>query len=560
MMAALPVFVMLLTGCEEEMQVAAQPQSYLDLLAEYGKGTLYDSAEHQPGGCTVTFADGTEVVVHDLDFRVDNCMESAPKTVLESNGTWKVGTSLTGIKVEDSALPNEKALPVYVYFDKVTLHMYISNGNHLVYDNVPREPEQPEEPEEPEEPEQPEEPAGPTPEEILAKKQNIPVVRITTDDNAPILDRENYVKGTINISDPECLYSENKEFEARMGIRGRGNSTWGWPKKPWKVKLDEKAPVLGMPADKEWALLANYSDRTLIRNIVAMKLSEICGFSWTPRMRSVEVYLNDEYQGVYTLCEHKKVSEDRVNIDLVTEEDNSGEAITGGYYLELEDNQDETTVWRSRLNIPMMFSDPEVPTAKQLAYVKAYIDDFELAIINSTVDDPVNGYGRFIDLKSFIDNYIIQELTKNPDGNTRKSTFVTKERGRKMEMYHIWDFDITLGNRGFGGDTGSGPENWLIKYCSGWYTPMMNDPDFAAKVKARWNELKPEFEKVVDFIDEQALILDKAQKHNFEKWDINVSVDWVEMPSKGSYEAEIEYLRTWYAERVRWMDRELNRN
>ena len=84
-----------------------------------------------------------------------------------------------------------------------------------------------------------------------------------------------------------------------------------------------------MPADKEWALLANYADRTLIRNIVAMRLSEICGFSWTPRMRSVEVYLNGKYQGVYTLCEHKKVSPDRVDIDLVDENDNSGDAVTG---------------------------------------------------------------------------------------------------------------------------------------------------------------------------------------------------------------------------------------
>lgn len=86
-----------------------------------------------------------------------------------------------------------------------------------------------------------------------------------------------------------------------MGIRGRGNSTWGFPKKPWKVKLKEKASLLGMPADKEWALLANYADRTLLRNVTVMHLSEICNFPWTPRMRSVEVYLNNAYQGVYTL-------------------------------------------------------------------------------------------------------------------------------------------------------------------------------------------------------------------------------------------------------------------
>ena len=85
-----------------------------------------------------------------------------------------------------------------------------------------------------------------------------------------------------------------------MKIRGRGNSTWDMPKKPYKVKLESKASILGMPADKEWALLANYADKTLLRNVTAMEISRICGFKWTPRMVSVEVYMNGKYEGVYT--------------------------------------------------------------------------------------------------------------------------------------------------------------------------------------------------------------------------------------------------------------------
>ncbi len=535
LLTLLSAITFILTGCEEELDSSKQSKGYLELLKLYDAGALFDYVDHVSGGYVVHFAEEKSVSVSDMEFRIDICQNSEPKAVSQSNGAWRVGTVLTGIKVLDSSIPNNEAEPIYVYYDKVTLHMYVSNGNHLVFGNVFREP---------------------TEEEIIAKNQNIPVVYINTDDKAPIVDKKNYVKGTIKISDPESLYSDVKTFETRMGIRGRGNSTWGMPKKPWKVKLDEKASILGMPADKEWALLANFADKTLLRNIVAMKLSEICGFAWTPRMRSVEVFLNDEYQGVYTFCEHKKVSKDRVNIDLVTEDDNTGDAVTGGYYLELEDNQDETTVWRTELcNIPMMFSDPEVPTAQQLAYVKKYIDDFEYAIKNSNVDDPDNGYGRFMDIKSFVDNYIIQELTKNPDGNTRKSTFLTKERGKKLEMYHIWDFDLALGNTSF--SEGAGPETWLIKYCSGWYTPMMNDPLFVEKVKERWNELKPEFEKVADFIERQALYLDKAQKRNFEVWDIKQHTTSVS--AKGSYEAEVKHFRDWYAARVAWIDEELNK-
>ncbi len=400
----------------------------------------------------------------------------------------------------------------------------------------------------------------------LARRQNIPIVRIKTDGGAEILDKKNYVRGSIMVSDIEGLYSDVKNFNAAMGIRGRGNSTWEWPKKPWKVKLDEKASILGMPADKEWALLANYADRTLMRNIVAMKISEICGFSWTPRMRSVHVYLNDKYQGVYTLCEHKKVSPDRVNIEVAGETDNSGDDITGGYYLEIEENQDETTCWYTGMGVPMMFSDPEEPTVPQLEYVKKYFADFEASLQGPDSADPQKGYAKYIDVKSFIDYYILQELTKNIDGNLRKSSFITKEKGKKMEMYHVWDFDLTLGNCGYFDMTvGNGPEGfWVRDFASdcrkgsNWFNLMLKDPAFKDMLKVRWNELKPELEKIAEFIDDQAAVLDKAQKRNFEVWSIMESVDWVKFPSLGSYEREVEYLRNFYVERLRWLDSQCN--
>ena len=217
------------------------------------------------------------------------------------------------------------------------------------------------------------------PKDDVERRQNIPVIYIDTR-GAAIRDKENYVDGTITVCDPERLYSDVEEFSAPMGIRGRGNTTWSFPKKPWKVKLKEKASVLGLPPDKEWCLLANYSDRTLLRNLTAMHLSEICGFPWTPRMYSVEVYLNNEYQGVYTLCEHKKVSKDRVDIDVVGENDNNGDAVTGGYYLEIEEQQDETTCWLTSMEVPMMFSDPEEPTAQQYEYVTGLFESFEQAL------------------------------------------------------------------------------------------------------------------------------------------------------------------------------------
>ena len=532
---------LLFSGCEKETETQKtpeQPVGFVELVQAYKDGKVFQSAEHQNTSCVLSFTDGSKLTIAATAFEIHDCTAKTPSKVEVSGNWWSVDGVVRGIKV-DSNLSDEQSLPVYVYFDSKTLYAHLSNRTILTFPSKVLEEEKDEQAE-------------------IERRQHIPIIYIKTKNSAPINDKKNYVDGTIRIWDPEKLYSDVEEFTADMGIRGRGNSTWSFPKKPWKVKLDSKASLLGMPADKEWALLANYADRTLIRNIVAMKLSEICGFSWTPRMRSVEVYLNGYYQGVYTLCEHKKVSSDRVDIDVVGENDNEGDALTGGYYLEIEEQQDETTCWWTAMGVPMMFSDPEEPTAQQLAYVKGLFDSFENALKSKDFSEST-GYPKYIDVDSFIDFYIVQELTKNVDGNLRKSSFITKERGKKMEMYHLWDFDLTLGNCGYFWDgVGNGPENFWIKIDK-WFPYLFADSAFVDKVQKRWNELMPEFEKIPEFIDDQALTLAKAQERNFQVWSIWDSVDWVKFPSLGSYEKEVDYLKEFYTKRLQWLDRELNK-
>ena len=531
-----------LTSCEEEVteQKPEQPVGFRELVEAHEAGKVFSSAVYSDGSCTISFDDGLQIDIPETDFKVHDCTSTEPAAVSLDGAWWRVGDLVIAVSA-DYTKPTAESWPVYVYFTSETLHAYASNGVHLEFWSTFLEEEKQKQEELDRE---------------NARLQNIPVIRITTAGGAGIYDKENYVDGTVNITDPEEMYSDVTDFTADMGIRGRGNSTWGWPKKPWKVKLDEKASLLGMPADKEWALLANYADRTLLRNVVAMKLSEICGFSWTPRMRSVEVYLNGLYQGVYTLCEHKKVSKDRVNIDL----DN------GDCYLEIEQNQDETTCWWTGMGVPMMFSDPEEPTQEQYEYITGLFEEFETVLQGDGFADPVTGYSAYIDTKSFIDNYIVQELTKNIDGNLRKSSFITIEKGKKMEMYHLWDFDLTLGNCGyFDGNVGNGPESFYIKnfgsdcrYGTGWYYRLFSDPAFIKAVQARWNELMPELEKIPEFIDDQAFRLEPARRRNFEKWDINESVDWVKFPSRGSYEAELDYLKLFYTLRLEWLNTYIN--
>ncbi len=513
-----------------------------ELLDAYASGKLYKSATQKEASCEIRFEDGSSITVPTSDFRIEDCTSSSPKEVSVNGAYWTVDGMTKALKV-DVSLSDDKALVVYAYYDRKSLCIQLSNRNKLTFRSRATEKE-----------------------EELSRKQNLPVVRITTDGGAVIADKKNYVPGTIEITDSEHLYSEETVFKAAMGIRGRGNSTWSWPKKPWKVKLDKKASVLGMPADKEWCLLANYSDRTLLRNAVAMRLSEICGFSWTPRMRSVEVYLNGKYQGVYSFCEHKKVSSSRVDIDVVAEDVTAGEALTGDYYFEIEEAQDGDVCWWTSLRVPMMFSEPENPNKAQTEYGKKLFSDFESALSGSSFKDPVKGYAAYIDVDSFIDYYIVQELTKNVDGNLRKSSFITKRKGGRLEMYHLWDFDLTLGNCGyFDSRVGNGPEGFYIKDFnsvgekdSGWYHRLFQDPAFTKKVVERWEALYSELKAIPQYIEEQALILGPAQERNFAVWPIGDSVDWVRFPSLGSYEAEVDYLIKFYSERLKWLDAALH--
>ena len=504
---------------------------YKELLEAYDAGKVFKEVQPSAEVNVVVFEDGSKINVPVSSFMIhDHTKTPAPIVEVETGMQWwSIGGQMTGIKALHSALSKYDAEPVYVYYDANTLYMYVSNRAFLKFASKRL-----------------------TPEEELARRQNIPVIEIDTGGKG-IYDKENYVKGTITIKDPEKLYSDVEEFSAPMGIRGRGNSTWSFPKKPWKVKLDSKASIFGMGADKEWCLLANYSDRTLMRNILAMKLSEICGFAWTPHMYSVHVYLNNEYQGVYTFCEHKKVSKDRVDIDVDA----------GDVYLEIEQQQDETTCWWTGMGVPMMFSDPEEPSAELLAEIKEWFSDFEKSLYSSDLADPKKGYAAYIDVDSFIDYYIVQELAKNTDGNLRKSSFITKKKGGKLVMHHLWDFDLTFGNSG---GLLHDPEGFFIKDFNpnwqvgdNWFNRMMKDPAFVERLQARWNELYPQLQSMVDFIDDQALALDKAQKENFKVWSIWESVDWVDCPSLGSYEKEVAFLKEFYSKRVEWMNTAINK-
>ena len=409
-----------------------------------------------------------------------------------------------------------------------------------------------------EKPEQPT-PDPPTPEppatdplhdKAIPSDFRIPVVHITTEDGKAIDSKEDYVKASFRFEDPSRFYTDQETVEVTGKIKGRGNTTWGMPKKPYRIKLDEKARLFGFPGDKDWILLANYSDKTLLRNILAMEISRLCGMSWTPRMLSVDVYLNGEYIGVYTFCDHKEVAPDRVNIEVATETD-----IEGGYYLEIEEAMDEPVCFKTVWDTPVMFHEPEKPTEAQQRYVKEWFNGFEHAL-ERVQGEHDYAYRSYIDIPSFINYYIIQEITKNPDGNVRKSTYLTKEKGKPLEMYHVWDFDITLGNCDY--TDFEKPEGWQMRYVK-WYNQLFFDPDFKKAVVDRWNELYSILlTQVPAFLDRQHALLAGAEARNFDRWQILGVKVWPNYYYYPTYEQEYAFLKEFYEARLAWLNDRIN--
>ena len=204
----------------------------------------------------------------------------------------------------------------------------------------------------------------------------LPVLFIETPDHATIPDKHSdWLAGTqIKLYNPDWTI----DYEGMTGIRGRGNSTWGYPKKPYAMKLDSKAEILGMPKHKRWVLLANWLDRTLLRNHIAFKIATMTDLAYTPRGQFVEVYLNGKHNGCYLLCEHIKVDKNRVNVDELEDD-----LTDSGYIMELDSYFDEVNKFRSaHYDLPYMFKDPDEVNEAQFAFIENYVNNMEESLID----------------------------------------------------------------------------------------------------------------------------------------------------------------------------------
>ena len=394
----------------------------------------------------------------------------------------------------------------------------------------------------------------------MATDAEIPSVFLTCGDE---IQRDIYSDCVIQIdASMTGEYAGTKQLSAK--VRGRGHSTWEWPKKPYKIKLSEKAPLLGMTSSKEWVLIANYADESLLRNIAAFAISDAMGsFAFTPKAVPVNLYLNGIYQGVYTLGEQIEAKSSRLELDYREDTPNTG------YLLEIGGAEEDVNVkGKDCFDLPsgcardILIKSPkdEKLTQDNYDFIYKYVCMADKAV--TTLDN----YETYIDVNSLIDWFLLHELTYNLDSCFHRSCFMYKDRGGKLKMGPVWDFDLAFGNMYLDNPdyddwatVGSANSSSYIGVT--WYNYLLTDEGFRSKARARWDEIKDAMlEAANNAIDTAQEKVASSAALNFRVWDTLSVANGFQpqrMKDVSTYNEQVQYVRRFIRNRAEWIDNNL---
>ena len=410
----------------------------------------------------------------------------------------------------------------------------------------------------------------------------LPTLRIATRYGAPIVSKKVYIDATFALTNPMV---SNEPVILNGQIRGRGHSTWGQPKNPYHVKLAEDAgyaalaDVLGLKKGRHWALLADWFDRSLIRNKLAYSLGSSSvfadGLKWTPSGQHLEVFLNDDYVGVYLLTETIRIDPNRLDIRVMNK-DPAAKDVTGGYIVEvdqriIEGDWDPEGVsydvcykqgdidlqHRTPHGVPFCVDKPdeEDVTVPQLVYIKDFLDDVEADIYARTDLAKINP-------ASFADWYLVSEFFRNPDAAFYSSDFMWKDsdaaavaQDRLLNMGPIWDFDRGAGNVNY-------DNNWLTEGCwvsknryGNWFAVAFDVPEFVNLTRTRWQAKRAALADFVNAsIDTYVRRLEGAWQRNFKRWPI-LGTQLVNYYTFQTYADEVAFVKAFLNERTTWLDK-----
>lgn len=416
----------------------------------------------------------------------------------------------------------------------------------------------------------------------IADEDRLPQLQINTNGNSiaddPKIDAELVI-----------VKAGEETFIGNIAIEIRGSSSQQFPKKSYGFETrdteneDLDVPLLGFPEEEDWILYAPYSDKALVRNHLIYELSNDMG-RYASRTKLVDVFLNGNYNGIYLFMEKLKRDNNRIDINKLKDDENSGDDLTGGYILKLDKADGPLeSLYTSTNSFPSSFEPPNATggqqinflyddpdqediTNEQKTYISEYVTAFETALASDDFTDPDIGYRNYIDTESFIDFFLLNELSNNVDGY-RLSTWLTKDKNEKFKMGPIWDFNLAFGNANYCG--GGATDVWAYRFnerCSSdtwqvpfWWERLLQDPAFVAELQSRWDILRNStfsenfmFEKIDGYVTQ--MNASGSINSNFSIWLVLGIYVWPNNFIGQSHTEEIDYMKDWINARLQWLD------
>jgi hypothetical protein len=406
------------------------------------------------------------------------------------------------------------------------------------------------------------------------QSSNLPIILIDTHGKS-IMNNDTRIAADMSIIDNgpgnrNGITDNPNGYNGKIAIEIRGSSSSGYPKKQYRLETQDASgnnlnvSLLGMPRENDWILYAPYVDESLIRNVLAYRISNAIG-RYAVRTRFCELVLNGDYRGLYVLMEKIKRDRYRVNIAEMDADDSAGDSLTGGYIVKIDRWEGPGNSWISAMGQQYVCEYPkdDVITAEQKAYIRGFMDTYEQAMAADWTAGPSPAFLDMIDLDSFVDHFVVNEFTKNIDAY-RLSAFMYKERdsrGGKFFMGPVWDMDLSMANAFYEEDYDL-VEGWEVDhrlrkpwdgaYLPFWWEKLGHDPIFETPARARWQELRRKTlhrDSVFAMIDEMVSYTAEARVRNFEKWPGTPN-----MHEGDTYEGKIDRLKNWITARLAWID------
>ena len=390
---------------------------------------------------------------------------------------------------------------------------------------------------------------------VTSRKLNLPVVSVNlglSEENFASFKKKEKIKASLSV-----FSKANPLNDAPLTIKGRGNSSWtNAPKKSYTLKFESKQNFLGLEKHKSFALIANYFDKTLLRNVSAYSLAKkvFTKMSWAPSAKTVNLFIDGVYQGLYSAVESVKIAKNRVNIpdisDLVALQDMTA-FDEYGFILEVNDRLDEDFNFISENKVPFSLKEPDGSdlTPEICNKIEEKTNQIEAEVYAGNFSN--------IDLYSFADWWIVEELAKNTDSQFYSSCYMYFDPSdKKIHMGPVWDFDLGFGNNGvdvktegFQADEAQNGANWILE--------LRKSEEFKNIVKERWNTCKPLIESYFSGEYEENLSnIKKDVDVNFIRWPILGKSVWKapnDCEERKDYDSEVEYFKTWKDNRIQWL-------